>query len=233
MVRLPRLTLPGQVHLITLQGLGGQAVFLDDEDRQRWVDWMGEYARAERVALHAYVLLPHRVRMLATPETASGVPRWIQALGRRYGRHFNDAHGRRGTLWEGRYRSTLIEPGPYLLPAMVFLDIEPVREGLVAHPQDMRWSSYAHYAGLRTDRVLTPPAAYWALGNTPFAREAAYAERVLEGLDARTWSALEQAARDGWALGSEPFVASLQQQAGRRVVKGRAGRPRKAGSASD
>lgn len=227
MARLPRLTLPGQVHLITLQGHGDRDVFLDDEDRLRWLTWMGEYARAERVALHAYVLLPSRVRLLATPETVTGVPRWMQAVGRRYGRHFNDTHGRRGTLWEGRYRSTLVQGSHYLLPAMVFMDLEPVRTGLVAQPHQARWSSHRHYAGMQADRLLTPPAPYWALGNTPFAREAAYAEMVREGLDARTSMALEAAAQSGWALGDEIFVSSLQQLTDRRVAKRSAGRPRK------
>lgn len=230
MARLPRLTLPGQVHLITLQGHGGGDVFLDDEGRLRWLAWMGEYARAERVALHAYVLLPNRVRLLATPETVTGVPRWVQAVGRRYGRHFNDAHGRRGTLWEGRYRSTLVQASRYLLPAMVFMDLEPVRAGLVAQAQDHRWSSHRHYAGMQVDRLLMPPAPYWALGNTPFAREAAYAELVRDGLDARTSMALAAAAQDGWALGDEAFVSSLQQLTDRRLTRRRAGRPRKADS---
>lgn len=227
MARLSRLTLPGQVHFITLQGHAAGDVFLDEEDRLRWLGWMGEYARAEGVALHAYVLLPNRVRLLATPETDTGVPRWVQAMGRRYGRHFNATHGRRGTLWEGRYRSTLIQAAWYLLPAMVFMDLEPVREGLAAHARDYRWSSHNHFAGILPDRLIVPPAEYWALGNTPFAREAAYADLVREGLDSRTFAALDAAAKTGWSLGDEAFVASLQQQTDRRVIKLRAGRPRK------
>ncbi len=227
MARLSRLTLPGQVHFITLQGHAAGDVFLDEDDRQRWLGWMGEYARAERVALHAYVLLPNRVRLLATPETDTGIPRWVQAMGRRYGRHFNDTHGRRGTLWEGRYRSTLIQTSKWMLPVMAFMDLEPVREGLATHARDFRWSSHHHYAGIMPDRLVVPPAPYWALGNTPFAREAAYAELVREGLDSRTFSALDAAARHGWVLGDEAFVASLQNQTDRRVVKLKPGRPRK------
>lgn len=231
MARLPRLSVPGYPHLVQQRGHNGQPVFLSDADRQRWLELLQAQAAAQGVAVHAYVLLDDTVRLLLTPATAEGLPALMQALGRSYVRYFNDRHGRRGTLWEGRYRSALLEPQAYLLPAMVYLDTAPLRAGLAAQAGAYRWSSHGHYAGARTERLLTPHALYWELGNTPFAREAAYQRLVEEGLTAAQLQALQQAARHGWALGSPDFLEAMERQTGRRLRKARAGRPRRATAA--
>jgi putative transposase len=119
----------------------------------------------------------------------------------------------------------LIEAEPYLLACMVYIDLNPVRAGLVGQARDFPWSSHGHYAGLRTDRVVTPHPLYWELGNTPFAREAAYARLVQEGLPIQQQQALTDAALRGWALGSPGFVAELQKKTGRRLSKATPGRP--------
>ena len=150
----------------------------------------------------------------------------MQAAGRRHVQYFNRRHARTGTLWEGRYRSTVLQPERYLLACMVYLDLNPVRAGLVQQPADYAWSSHAHWLGLRNDRWLTPHALYWALGNTPFAREAAYAALVQAGLGASVQTALTDSALSGWALGDTEFLAGLQQQTLRRVTRGMPGRPR-------
>jgi putative transposase len=149
----------------------------------------------------------------------------MQAVGRRYVRHFNDTQGRSGTLWEGRYKSTLIQSERYLLACMVYIDLNPVRAGLVARARDYPWSSHGHYVGSRVDPMVTPHPLYWELGNTPFAREAAYAELVQAGVATADQTALTQSALHGWALGEPDFVADLQKRTERRVVKAAAGRP--------
>jgi putative transposase len=149
----------------------------------------------------------------------------MQAVGRRYVRHFNLRHQRTGTLWEGRYKSTLIQAERYLLACMTYIDLNPVRAALVADPRDYRWSSHAHYAGLRDDKLVTPHPLFWAMGNTPFAREAAYTELVRTGIGQQQQQALTQSALQGWALGEPDYVADLQKRTARRVSKGRAGRP--------
>ena len=133
-------------------------------------------------------------------------------------------HRRTGTLWEGRYRSTVIQPERYLIACMVHMDLNPVRDGLAREAGDFPWSSHAHYTGVRNDRFLTPHPLVWALGNTPFAREAAYAERVAAGIGVREQSFLIEATLQGWAAGDADFVAQLQLATSRRVVKQRAGR---------
>jgi putative transposase len=226
MARLPRLAVAGHVHHVLQRGNNRQPVFVDAEDYQRMLALLGECAIQEKVALHAYVLMPNHFHLLATPCTAQGLSKMMQAVGRRYVQSFNKRHQRSGTLWEGRYRATLLQPERHLLNSMVFMDLNPVRAGLAARALDYAWSSHGHYVGHHVDKLLSPHALNWALGNTPFEREARYAERVNHGLTSRQQAELVEAVIKGWPLGEAGFVKSLQEQTPRRVVRQRAGRPK-------
>ena len=225
MARLPRLTLPGYPHHIIQRGNNRQAIFKDRQDFEAMLALLAETAKKFGVAVHAYVLMDNHFHLLTTPSTAEALPLMMQAVGRSYVRRFNQRHGRSGTLWEGRYRSTLIQTERYLLACMVYIDLNPVRAGLVAGPGDWRWSSHTHYLGRQQDPLVTPHALAWALGNTPFAREAAYQLLVEAGIASSQQTALTSATLNGWALGEEDFVAELQKKSPRRMAKGRAGRP--------
>jgi putative transposase len=225
MARLPRLTLPGYPHHVIQRGNNRQAIFVDRADFEAMLALLHEHSRKFEVAVHAYVLMDNHFHLLATPSTADGLPQMMQSIGRSYVRYFNGRHGRTGTLWEGRYRSTVIEAERYLLACMAYIDLNPVRAGMAARAVDYPWSSHAHWLGLRSDRLLTTHALYWALGNTPFAREAAYAALVQAGLGERQLDALTQSALSGWALGEPEFVADLQKLTPRRVSKAKPGRP--------
>lgn len=225
MARLPRLTVPGYPHHVIQRGNNRQAIFAAAQDYEVLLDLLSENAAKFGVALHAYVLMSNHFHLLATPDSADALPLMMQAVGRRYVRYFNDRQGRSGTLWEGRYRSTLIQTERYLLACMAYIDLNPVRAGLVAEAPDYPWSSHRHYVGLQTDKRVVPPALIWELGNTPFAREAAYADLVRTGLNADQQNALTQSVLNGWALGEPDFVADLQKRTARRVAKARAGRP--------
>ena len=225
MARLPRLTLPDYPHHVIQRGNNRQATFVRVADYQRLLDLLDENARLFEVAIHAYVLMSNHFHLLATPQTAEGLPLMMQALGRRYVRYFNDAQGRTGTLWEGRYKSTLIQTDRYLLACMAYIDLNPVRAGMVSQAADYPWSSHGHYIGRGTDKLVTPHALTWTLGNTPFAREAAYAELVQSGVNTVQQLALTAATLRGWAFGEPDFVADLQKRTQRRVSKGQAGRP--------
>jgi len=225
MARLPRLSLPGYPHHIIQRGNNRQAIFSLPADYQFLLDLLEEQAKKNGVAIHAYVLMGNHFHLLVTPEAADSLPRMMQAMGRRYVRYFNDSQGRSGTLWEGRYRSTLIQTETYLLACMAYMDLNPVRAGLAPEARDYPWSSYGHYAGLRSDKLVTPHPLFWALGNTPFAREAMYAGIVRAGVPAGQQAALTEATLGGWALGDANFVADLQKRVERRVVKTQVGRP--------
>jgi len=226
MARLPRLTLAGYPHHIIQRGNNRQAIFSTPADYAMLLALLDQHAREERVAIYGYVLMPNHFHLLATPDSAAGIPRLMQAVGRRYVRHFNASQGRTGTLWEGRYRSTLIEAEPYLLPCLVYLDLNPVRHQLVNAPADYPWSSHAHYAGLRPDRLVAPPPQYWSLGNTPFSREAAYVEMVQAGIPPALERQLTASALRGWVLGQAQFLDGLQAKTQRRLSIASPGRPR-------
>lgn len=225
MARLPRLTLADQPHHVIQRGNNRQAIFVDRADREMLLSLLGENATRFGIALHGYVLMDNHFHLLATPSSADGLPQWMQAVGRRYVRYFNDRHGRTGTLWEGRYKSTLIQTDRYLLACMAYIDLNPVRAGIAGEARDYPWSSHAHYAGIRHDKLLTPHPLYWSLGNTPFAREAAYAELVRAGVSASDQDALTEATLHGWAVGDSAFLQSLQKATTRRVLKAKPGRP--------
>lgn len=225
MARLPRLAVPGYPHHIIQRGNDRQAIFAGAANYQQFLALLEEHARAHQVAIHGYVLMGNHFHLLATPATEAGIPSLMQAIGRRYVRYFNQQQGRSGTLWEGRYRSTVLDAERYLLDAMAYLDLNPVRSGVVAEPADFPWSSHGHYVGRRVDRLLTPHARYWELGNTPFAREQAYSERVRQGIPPALQQALTASALHGWVIGSTEFIGLLQQTTSRRVTKASAGRP--------
>ena len=148
----------------------------------------------------------------------------MQALGKRYAQSFNHFHKRTGTLWEGRYKSTLIQDDKYLLTCMVYIDLNPVRADMVALPSDFQWSSHKSYIGQQVVPFITPHPLLWTLGNTPFARETAYAKLVASGLATQHQAALTESAFKGWALGDEAFINQLQTLTPRRASKMKVGR---------
>lgn len=226
MARLPRLALAGHAHLVSLYGHSGQPVFTDDEDRREFLAALRESALQQRVWVHGYVLLDDHVHLLLTPVAAEGLGRLMQGLGRRYGAGFNRRHGRRGMLWAGRFRATVVQPGALLLDTMLFIDHHPVRTGQAAVASDLAWSSARHHLGLLRDGLITECSAWWLLGNTPFEREAAYRRLLDEGLAAPRAAAIAAAGRKNWALGDLDFLARLAQQAARPVQPRPRGRPR-------
>lgn len=228
MARLARLTLPSYPHHVIQRGNNQQAVFTEVAHFQFFLNLLKEESSKHDVAVHAYVLMPNHFHLLATPQSDNlGMPRMMQAIGRSYVRYFNDCEHRSGTLWEGRYRSTVIDAKAYLLSCQIYLDLNPVRAGLAATAMDYPWSSCAHYMGLRANRLISSHAEVWALGNTPFAREAAYSEKVRSGVSEDLQQLFTQSALTGWALGEPAFLAELQEKTPRRLTPALAGRPAK------
>ena len=225
MARLPRLTVPGYPHHIIQRGNNRQAIFAGTADYEMLLKLLEEHSVQAGIEIHSYVLMSNHFHLLATPKTAQAIPEMMQAVGRRYVRHFNQRQARTGTLWEGRYKSTLIQAERYLLACMAYIDLNPVRANLAGDPVDYFWSSHAYYLGRRNDRLVTPHPLYWELGNTPFAREAAYGQLVRSGISSQQQNALTDSVLRGWALGEPDYVADLQKRTARRLSKERAGRP--------
>lgn len=228
MARLSRLTVPGFPHHLIQRGNNRQAIFASGADYEIMLGLLDENARRFEVELHAYVLMSNHFHLLATPATQTGLPLLMQAVGRGYVRHFNRSQGRSGTLWEGRYRSTLIQADRYLLACMAYMDLNPVRAGISPTAVDYPWSSHRHYIGLQDDKRIAPHSLYWSLGNTPFAREVAYAEMVAAGVDPQQQQALTNSALHGWALGDKRYLDDLQLRTERRIARAKSGRPMRA-----
>ncbi|MBC7502725.1 MAG: transposase [Herminiimonas sp.] len=227
MARLPRLVVPHQPHHIIQRGNGRNTVFYDTEDHLVFLMRLREAARQYKVAIHAYVLMSNHIHVLASPADATGLARMMQWIGRHYVPYFNRKYSRAGTLWEGRYRATVLDSERYFMTCSRYIELNPVRAGMVDGPGDYPWSSYAHHVGIKPDPIITDHPLYWSLGNTPFEREAAYMALIELGLTTLETTVLSQATLKGWALGTEKFKAALEKQANRRVSPTTRGRPRK------
>lgn len=233
MARLPRLSVAGQLHQALQRGNNGEAVFRGADDYRAFLAALHEAALAHRVDIHAYALLPSEVHLLATPASGEGLSLLVQAVGRRYVASFNARHGRRGTLWEGRFRAAVVEAARHLRQCEVFVDAAPVRAGLVEAAESYPWSSAAHHVGLVTDRLVRTHAGDWLLGNTPFEREVARKMLLRRSLSTAECTAIEGAVAGGWVLGSEEFVREMEASALRRARPARAGRPTRSRSGKD
>jgi putative transposase len=152
----------------------------------------------------------------------------MQRVGRYYVPWFNAKYGRSGSLFQGRFKTSVIEAVPYFMQCSQYIESLPVRAQVAGEALAYPWSSYAHHAGVRPDPLVTDHALYWALGNTPFQREAAYKELAERPLTAAQLALIDQAVLKGWPLGSDAFKLDLQNKAQRQVLPARRGRPRKA-----
>ncbi|MES2069129.1 MAG: transposase [Pseudomonadota bacterium] len=226
MARLSRLVISNQQHHIMQWGNDRQAIFRDADDYASFLSWLGEAARQFKVAIHAYALLPDHLHLLATPSDAEGLSRMMQWLGRHYVPYFNRKYQRAGTLWQGRYKATVMEPEAYFLKCCSYIELSPVQAGLAREPADYAWSSYLHHIGARHDAVITDHSLYWGMGNTPFQREAAYKDLLEQGVSSKDREALLHATEKGWLLGSAAFKLDMEKLTTRRVVPGKRGRPR-------
>ena len=227
MARLPRLVVPGFPHLIIHRGHNGQTVFVDDGDFALYRQSLAEAAAGAGVAVHGYGLFPAEVRLLVTPVDDGALGSMMQALGRSFVRAFNLKHQRSSTPWEGRFRSTVIEADLHFLDCLRFAEGAGVGGMAIAQTNEVSvWSSAAHHLGTKTDPLVVDHPAFWALGNTPFEREAAYERRLLQPQPAKVVAAIAEAALKGWPLGSSEFAQRLTDTTGRRAQPLRRGRPR-------
>jgi putative transposase len=228
MARLPRLVLPDQPHHVIQRGNDRQLIFREPEDYQRFLAWLKESARYYNVAIHAYVLMPNHLHLLATPVDNGGLAQMMQRVGRFYVPWFNNKYQRYGGLFQGRFRTSLVDSDRYFMTCSRYIELNPVRALLAETPLDYPWSSYAHHAGIRSDPLVTDHSLYWALGNTPFQREAAYLELVQQGTTNDELDMINLSILKGWPLGSDAFKAELERTTQRQVLPAKRGRPFKA-----
>lgn len=221
MARLARAAFGALPHIVVQHAQAGVRLLTHSDDGQQAIELLREAAIASHSSIHAYAVLDDRWMLVTTPSTAAGLADLMQAWSRRFSVAFNRRHGRRGTLWTGRYRAAVLDAETWLLDALLYAEL-PTLQGQAAV------SSVPHHLGQRTDPLITDPPAFWAMGNTPFEREARYRTMLEQGLPSARIGLIEQALRGGWALGPPGFVAELSQHAARPLVPRPRGRPRKA-----
>jgi putative transposase len=217
MARLPRFILPGYPQHVIQRG-NNRATILHDED-DYWVLWttLRDAAQKFRCSVHAYVLMPNHFHLLLTPEQAGGIGKLMQYTGRYYVQHANQRYGRTGTLWDGRYRATLLDPDDFLLPVSHYIERNPVRAGLVQEPAAYDWSSHGANALGIDDELVEPHAVYLALGATPQERCAAYAEASRAPADPAFLQRVRDATNKAWVLGDDVFCREVEGKLNRRT----------------
>ncbi len=230
MARLPRYIIPGQPQHIIQRGNNKQPIFASDEDYQVFRDALMDAAAKHNLAVHAYVWMPNHIHLLATPGAEDSISKVFQSVGRRYVQYFNVNYKRSGTLWEGRYRATVVDSERYLLTVMRYIELNPVRATMVAHPRDYPWSSYAYNAGgERGENVkwLVAQRVYRRLGNTTEERQDAYRQLFKAAVSKDDLAAIRDCTHKGWVLGSERFTKKIEGLTQRRSVSKGVGRPKK------
>lgn len=232
MARLPRYVIPGQPQHIIQRGNNRQTIFAAEADYQFFRDALIEASIKHDLAIHAYVWMTNHIHILATPGEEDSISKVFQSVGRKYVQYFNFTYRRSGTLWEGRYRATVVDSENYLLTVMRYIELNPVRADMVAHPRDYLWSSYCFNAlgetGLNAD-WLKPHREYMRLGRNAEERQSAYRQLFRAAISAQDLKEIRESTHKGWALGSGRFKEEVERLGNRRSVSKGVGRPRKGG----
>lgn len=211
---------------VVVRGNNRQPIFMSEGDRLFFHRTLVDAARRFGAAVHAYVFMPNHVHMLVTGRAPDSVSKAIQSVGRRYVAYFNFLHRRTGTLWEGRFHSSLVDADRYFFACQRYIEMNPVRAGLCGHPSEFPWSSYRHYAEHAADDLITPHAIHATFG---CADRDAYRRIFDQEATPRTLEAIRDAVRHGWALGDAGFRERLAAESSRRSARiTRVGRPKKA-----
>ncbi len=230
MPRRPRIHLPGLPLHIVQRGHNRDACFFGEEDFQAYRHWLGEALNESGAALHAYVLMTNHVHLLITPQQTEDVSRIIISLGRRYVQYINKTYRRTGTLWDSRYKSSLVQVDHYLLLCQRYIELNPVRADMVNDPAHYRWSSYRANGLGQSDPLITPHSVYSSLGTDEVARLTAYRALFRHELDDEAVADLRLALNQGQPFGNGRFLNTIERMTGQRREARPRGRPRMADS---
>lgn len=227
MPRKPRFFLPGVPVHVVQRGHSREPVFFEDNDYLAYLRWLSEGAERYKVDIHAYVLMTNHVHILATAHDSDGVTRMMQYLGRHYVPYINRTYGTSGSIWEGRYKASLIHDEEYLLTCMRYIELNPVRANMVRSPGQYRWSSYRCNGQGKDDKLVKPHTMYLALGRTTPARLEAYKGLFKAHLDKGVLDDIRAAWQTGTPLGNDYFKQKIEDKLKRKVGQARRGRPTK------
>jgi putative transposase len=223
MPRPSRLILPGVAVHVVQRGNNRVACFKQDSDYLVYLAHLRQLAEKYECSVHAYCLMTNHVHLLLTPESAGACTALMRDLGQRYVQYFNRRNERSGTLWEGRFRSCIVESAHYVVACYRYIESNPVRARMVEHPIGYLWSSYAANSGARADPLVAPHAEYLALSMDADARRAAYRRLFEQAQDAPLIAAIREATNGGYPLASDTFKVTVLEPLGARTARGKPG----------
>ncbi len=227
MPRKPRFFLKGVPCHIVQRGNNREPIFFEKEDYLSYLEWLEEALLRYDCQLHAYVLMTNHVHLLITPNSKDGISLTMQYVGRHYVPYINHMYDRSGTLWEGRFKASLIDSESYLLTCMRYIELNPVRANMVNSPGQYKWSSYRGNATKEEDPLLTPHAIYQALGRTKAQRQLAYRKLFRQHIDSVDVHRIQACWQSGTPLGNDRFREKIEQRLKTKVGQPTQGRPRK------
>jgi putative transposase len=224
--RNARVVVPDYPHHVVHRGHNRQVIFAERRDYESYLDALRELKAKHQVAVHAYCLMTNHVHLLLAPRDLTGMAKLMKDLaGRQTVRH-NRLEGRTGTLWESRYRSSLVQYEAYLLACSRYIELNPVRARIVARPEHYAWSSCRLRLGQGTSDLLDFDPAYLGLGANETERRRRYREFLRAAVPLGEWELIRDAARRGQLTGTERFTEDVAKIIGRRIERRAQGRPR-------
>ena len=225
MPRKPRFYLPDVPVHIVQRGHSREPVFFEDQDYATYVHWLKEGGKKYRVSIHAFVLMTNHIHLLVTPAQGRDISLLMQYVGRRYVPYINDKYGKSGSIWEGRYKASLVQEDGYFLTVMRYIELNPVRAGMVELPGHYRWSSFCHNVGTKKISFLSPHVIYQGLGDCEGTREKAYQLLFKGHLDETDLKRIREAWQTGTPLGNDWFREKVECQLECKVGFAKRGRP--------
>ncbi len=227
MARLPRFNLPGQPQHVIVRGNNREPIFYVESDYRFYLEKLKKAIETFACELHAYVLMTNHVHLLITPLEENSLSKAIQSLGRVYVQKFNYLYKRTGTLWEGRYKATLIDSENYALTCYRYIELNPVRAEMVNRPSEYPWSSYGYNALGKSDRLITPHSIYSALSSDVKNRQEIYRSLFSSHISSKDLTEIRDMTNKSWVLGSDYFKQKIQLQLDRPVIPEAKGGDRK------
>ena len=227
MPRKPRFFLPGVPAHVVQRGNNRQAVFYDEADYRAYLEWLAEGAKRHGCAIHAYVLMTNHVHLLATPLEGVSLSRLLQYVGRRYVPYINHSYGRSGTLWEGRFKASIVNASEYLLACYRYIELNPVRAGMVVAPEQYAWSSYRANAEGVADTVVSPHEMYLGLGADEESRRTGYRALFDGYFESGNLEEIRACLQTGTPLGNDRFREEVEAMLQVKVGQSKRGRPKK------
>ena len=227
MPRKARFYLPEVPVHVVQRGHCREPVFFETQDYATYLHWVKESRKKYDVSVHAFVLMTNHIHFLLTPKQTNSISLFMQYIGRRYVPYINHKYGRSGSLWEGRYKASLVQEETYFFRVMKYVELNPVRALMVNVPGEYRWSSFCHNSGVKQIQLITEHEVYLALGQDKLSRQNAYIKHFEFDLYREEMKCIRETWQTGTPLGNDYFRKKVEQQLNRKVGQVRRGRSRK------